>query len=343
MFDYAVFIGRFSPFHNGHLQVVLEALQHSEQLIIAIGSSNAARCPRNPFSFSERSSMIRKTLLQINPILVERVKFVPIEDRTYNDFYWCAQVQNKVSEITGFGKKICLVGHNKDNTSYYLKMFPAWPSVAIRSSHDISATDIRNSFFIEEDYDESIVPQAIVRALAAFRTTEHYESLRDWFLYDRDYKKSWESSPFPPFIACVDAVVVQSGHVLLVQRGKQPGKGLWALPGGHVNEDETFANAVVRELKEETRISDEKGEIPPKMLASFIDDTKTKLYDCPYRSSRGRVVTQAYLFNLPNRTKLFRVRGDDDAAFARWVALKDLRNDNMFEDHRDLLRDILRV
>jgi 8-oxo-dGTP diphosphatase len=66
--------------------------------------------------------------------------------------------------------------------------------------------------------------------------------------------------PARPWIA-VGVVVVRDGKVLLVQRGKEPGRGLWAVPGGMVDLGETSQAAAAREAKEETGLDVEVGEV----------------------------------------------------------------------------------
>ena len=56
---------------------------------------------------------------------------------------------------------------------------------------------------------------------------------------------------------CVGAVAVEDGRLLLVRRGRPPGLGEWSVPGGRVEAGETMAEAVVRELAEETGLSGE--------------------------------------------------------------------------------------
>ena len=70
------------------------------------------------------------------------------------------------------------------------------------------------------------------------------------------------SSRFPdrPVVG-VGAVVVQDGRALIVKRAHEPRKGEWSLPGGHVHLGETLVDAVRREIKEETGLDVEVGEI----------------------------------------------------------------------------------
>ncbi len=144
--------------------------------------------------------------------------------------------------------------------------------------------------------------------------------------------------PFPPYpiiFSCVDAVVIKSGHVLMVTRKASPGKGQLALPGGYVNVNEKLRDAMIRELKEETKIK-----VPSAVLLGSI--VKHEIYDDPDRSSRGRVITTAYLIDL-GVGELDKVKGGDDAEHAQWVALANLDPANVFEDHFEIINDLIGI
>lgn len=57
-----LFVGRFQPFHLGHLQVIKDILKENEKIIIVIGSAQESNTKRNPFSAKEREEMIKRTL-----------------------------------------------------------------------------------------------------------------------------------------------------------------------------------------------------------------------------------------------------------------------------------------
>lgn len=348
MYDYAVFIGRFQPLHLGHIQVINQALQQAKNLIILIGSSNVARSPRNPFTFEERKNMIFNAMHDgsIQKDWDRKIYIEPLPDSTYNDAAWVGNVQKGVRSVTQFNlnAKIALAGYGKDSSSYYLKLFPEWDSIQVDTQYGtVNATQIRDAFLQELP----IIPQSHILASSTqqffkeFFQKDQFKWLQAEAKFYRDYKESWKNVPYPVFITCVDAVVEQSGHILLVERKNSPGKGLLALPGGHVNPSEAFRAAAIRELKEETQIADHKGTIPPAMLDSFI--INTRLFDDPNRSQRGRVITQAYHFKCPNRTELFHVKGDDDAASAQWYELGTIRYKDMYEDHAAIIESMLGV
>jgi 8-oxo-dGTP diphosphatase len=68
-----------------------------------------------------------------------------------------------------------------------------------------------------------------------------------------------EAQPRPD--VCVGAVAVDDERLLLIRRGQEPGKGCWSLPGGRVEAGELLAEAVVRELAEETGLEGVCGEL----------------------------------------------------------------------------------
>jgi bifunctional NMN adenylyltransferase/nudix hydrolase len=346
-YDFGVFVGRFQPLHIGHEHVIREALSKSKHLIVLIGSANVARDPRNPFTYDERAAMFRKAFayeIANRQLIVE-----PLDDHIYSDAAWCGEVQARVKRIAlevgnpaGFASngmtdfRICLTGYGKDASSYYLKMFPEWDSVQIDSQFGtFSSSDVRARFFQRiPEVPTSILSPGVAAWLDGFKMGEAFRNLLTEREYLADYPKQWGKGPF----VTADAVVIQSGHILLVERGQIPGKGLLALPGGFVGDGERIRDAAVRELREETGIADSKGHIPPAMLASFIEDARTKVFDAPSRSLRGRIITHAYLFRLPDRRTLFKVKGGDDAAAAHWHRIGDLSPEMFFEDHWSIIR-----
>ena len=146
------------------------------------------------------------------------------------------------------------------------------------------------------------------------------------------YRKQWENTPYPVIFQTVDSVVIQSGHVLMVKRKSEPGKGLWALPGGFLdaNKDKSVLDCAIRELKEETGIK-----VPVPVLRGNI--VTTKVFDDPHRSSRGRTITHASLIHLPADVTLPKVKGSDDAKVAKWWPLADIKREILFEDHKDII------
>ena len=148
MFDYLIFIGRFQPFHNGHQKIIDYALKNANNVIVLVGSANSPRTIRNPFTFDERVSFIKSAF---NKNENAQLNILPLNDIVYNDNKWVQQVQNIVAKNIDqncVNPKIGLIGHNKDNSSYYLSLFPNWESVDVNiNSHNLSATLIRDKLF----------------------------------------------------------------------------------------------------------------------------------------------------------------------------------------------------
>lgn len=336
-FDYLVFIGRFQPMHIGHLSVIEKALRLAEQLIIVVGSSYQPRTPKNPWTSGERKEMILQSL-KAEGIDYERVRFAEVRDQMYNDQSWAADVQDAVETAkTGWHDydTFGIIGHQKDETSYYLKMFPQWDLVEHDMNEAVSSTDIRQLYFegLNTKFLQSIVPAPVFSWLEQFKTKAPYERLVREYNFIKGYKKQFEQLKYPPVFVTADAVVIQSGHVLLVERKASPGEGLNALPGGFIKSTELIEAACLRELREETKLK-----VPLPVLKGSI--VKSKVFDAPNRSLRGRTITHAFLIELPPG-ELPPVKGSDDAKKAFWVPISKIKSEEMFEDHYDLLKYFL--
>lgn len=333
--NYCVFIGRFQPFHNSHLQVVREGLTQAKELIMVLGSAHSARTMKNPWTIEDREYMIRLCLTDEEN---KRVHFVGVRDYFYNDNLWVADIQAKVNSITDGDQTVALIGTYKDSSSYYIKLFPQWEFLPSKSNGILNATDARNEYFSQgevyvsrENSATHMLPMGVRNYLATWMNTEHYENIKAEHKFIQEYKKMWSVAPYPVTFNTVDAVLIQSGHVLVVKRKFNPGKGLIALPGGFLKDNETLETSAIRELKEETGIRVDKI-----VLRNHVVDNKT--FDHPGRSLRGRTITHAFAIRLPDG-ELPEVKGSDDAAKAYWMPLMDVARleHEFYEDHAHII------
>jgi len=337
-YPFAVFIARIQPPHEAHIQVIERALDKADQLIIVLGSHRTAPNIRNPWTADERAEMVRRCF---DYETSSRIRFVAVRDQPYNDTNWMVEVHNEVTSITQ-GAKTIIVGHMKDSSSFYLEFFPQWEFCDLGLLHEgLNATRIREEFFSEgkktprgfvnRHWSHAVRP-GVRDYMEAFRKLEKFDTLLEQWNYVQEYKKQWASAPYPPTFVTTDAVVVKSGHVLMVRRGFNPGKGLIALPGGFIDQDRSLEDCMIRELKEETRIA-----IPAKELRTHI--RSSRVFDHPERSVRGRTITHAFFIKLPDGGFLPKVKASSDATGAFWMPLGDLHlHENLFfEDHLDII------
>jgi nicotinamide-nucleotide adenylyltransferase len=91
----ALFIGRFQPFHLGHLSAIKEILNQVDKIIIGIGSSQFSNTKENPFNFNERLEMIKKVLTREK---LNNYKIYPIKD-TFDDEEWLEEIKKTVPKF----------------------------------------------------------------------------------------------------------------------------------------------------------------------------------------------------------------------------------------------------
>ncbi len=350
-YDLIVYIGRFEPWHNGHADTIHAATVLSNNTLILIGSASGPRTITNPWTYEEREKIIRDTT-HVRHLYIEG-----LNDTTYNDNAWVKQVGDKVAEVSkqinkrkGYPSdkelKVAVIGHKKDYTSYYLNYFPQWGFVemaAYPNTKDIiNSTKIRQLMFSDNSmFTRGVIPTTTdnshdENAVTDFVLTPEFLELQKEWNFIEDYKQRWAAAPYAPTFVTVDAIVEQSGHILLIKRGKFPGKGLWAIPGGFIEPTEELEDGVLRELREETKLK-----VPEKVLRGSI--THREVFSKPNRSMRGRTITHAYRFKLDDNTKLPKVKGNDDAVDAKWFSLSEFENMQsvMYEDHWAIIKNMI--
>ena len=177
-FDYLVFIGRFQPFHLAHMQTIEIALQQSHYVILALGSAQNERNIKNPFLASERQEMILSNFSEEEK---KRILFAQIVD-VYNDEKWQKLVKSLIEGIVKPNAKIGLIGHFKDDSSYYLKFFPEWKMVELDSLQDsMSATPVREAYY-KGEIKRHVFPKGTIKFLQYFQKTDIYTQLQQKYM-----------------------------------------------------------------------------------------------------------------------------------------------------------------
>jgi bifunctional NMN adenylyltransferase/nudix hydrolase len=287
--------------------------------------------------------MIRNWLNSVNPQAIVK----PINDYLYSDNKWITQVEDIC--YTLFNKNECeftIVGHHKDESSYYLDIFPTWKvHETPEYANGISATEIRKVIFNNIDafslkeYLQSVTSREISQDIIDnYIDCQLYQDLLEEKQYFEREDKKFANYPYKDTLKfnCSDAVVVCDGNILLIERERAPGKGTFALPGGFTNTNETYEQCAIRELYEETNLK-----LPLKVLKGSLK--RSKIFDNPKRNEGIPRITNAFYFGIqPDSTKsghskLPKVKGSDDAASAKWFSLAEVRNMTLFDDHADII------
>lgn len=340
-YDTLVLIGRFQGPHKAHFELLEKAGKLAKQVIVIIGSAHAPRSPKNPWTVSERTEMLKCEISRLAEQTNAKYVFDCNVDTLYDDDGWVSRVQNIVSKYTGNCHRIGIIGHKKDDqTTRYLNMFPQWEYVPSNPVEVLDATDIRNLYFspkFNPSYLTGVMPLSVINFLMKFMETEDYKNICEEKAVVDAIRARKALEPYPPVAVTCDAVVIQSGHILLIKRRAHPGRGLWALPGGYFDaiQDDNPIDGIIRELKEETCI-----DVPDKVLRGSVKQIKNFCHR--ERSLLGRSITFAAHISLKDgEWKLPKVKGSDDAEKARWVPFVDVKRDMLFDDHYDIITNFV--
>jgi nicotinamide-nucleotide adenylyltransferase len=159
-------IGRFQPFHLGHLDALRFALSRVEQLWIGIGSSNKPIGKNNPFKANERKEMI---LSSIDESISKRIQIFYIPDMEDHKLW--------IDSIDSILPKFDVVFTNDDLTqSLYSKRGTTVIKVPFTKREVLSGTNIRKKIVIDQNWQE-FVPEGTKRVLQKIGAKQRLEIL----------------------------------------------------------------------------------------------------------------------------------------------------------------------
>lgn len=164
-----LFIGRFQPFHKGHLATVKFALEKVEHLVIVVGSAQKSHEPRNPFTAGERIRMIKESLDIDSETDVRRILIIPIPDTDVHSL-WTHQVDMLVPKYDVVFA----------NDLFTLMLFREQGVKAIEAPlyrrNEMRATEIRRRMAAEEMW-EDLVPMSVSKVIKEINGVERVKAL----------------------------------------------------------------------------------------------------------------------------------------------------------------------
>ena len=169
MTTHGLFIGRFQPFHKGHLAAVKFALERVEQLVIVVGSAQKSHEPRNPFTAGERIRMIKESLDSDGETDVRRILIIPVPDTDVHAL-WTHQVDMLVPKYDVVFA----------NDLFTLMLFQEKGIKALEAPlyrrDEMKATEIRKRMIAEEIW-EDLVPIPVSKVIKEINGVERVKAL----------------------------------------------------------------------------------------------------------------------------------------------------------------------
>jgi len=163
-----IFVGRFQPFHNGHLAVIKNILGEVDELVIVIGSAQYSHRIDNPFTTGERLTMIHNALEEAE-IPSERCWIVPVRD-VHVHMLW-------VTEVVGYTPKFDVVYGNEPLTRrLFSEAGFKVKSVPYEKREIYSATEIRERMLKGKNWEE-LVPKSVAEFIKEIDGVQRLQDL----------------------------------------------------------------------------------------------------------------------------------------------------------------------
>ena len=147
-----LYVGRFQPFHLGHLEAIKKILEEVEELVVVIGSAQYSHRPDNPFTAGERLVMIR-TALEEAKVDYGRLWVVPVAD-VHLHMMW-------VSALEGYTPKFQLVYSNDALTKrLFMEAGYKVKGIPFYDRQFFSSTAVREKMLVDDSW-KALVPKSV--------------------------------------------------------------------------------------------------------------------------------------------------------------------------------------
>ena len=157
MSNRGLYVGRFQPFHIGHLHSIRQVLKESDEAVVAIGSAQYSHNLTNPFTAGERLVMIRRALEEAE-IQLSRIWIVPVPD-VHLHMLW-------VAALEGYTPKFNVVYSNEPLTRrLFIEAGYKVKRIRFFERKDLNSTLVREKI-LHDDSWTTLVPRSIASFIA---------------------------------------------------------------------------------------------------------------------------------------------------------------------------------
>jgi nicotinamide-nucleotide adenylyltransferase len=163
-----LFVGRFQPFHLGHLSMVRSLAPEFDEVVVILGSSQASHTAENPFSLEERTRMLRESLQAEG---LEAVQIVPLRDLGDH----AAWLEELVTLAPAFES---VVSHDAVTRHIFMQNGYEVLDRALLDRGTLSGTEVRRRMRAGEDW-EALVPPAVRAVVQEIDGVDRVRSLED--------------------------------------------------------------------------------------------------------------------------------------------------------------------
>jgi len=163
----ALFIGRFQPFHNGHLKVIKNASKKYKKIIVGIGSSQYSHTKENPFTAEERRLMIEKSLDNIG---VKNYQIILIPD-IHNPPKWVDHILSIFSDFD------VVISNNSLTKSLFSEKGYIVKETKLYEKNEYSGKEIRKRIINDEQW-KNLVPHEVYNIIIDINGVKRFKNLK---------------------------------------------------------------------------------------------------------------------------------------------------------------------